>query len=139
MTCSELEWLILAVGLLAPPMFGQQSAVPEPADLRVELRSATGSNRFRIGEVVPIETFCPATRHTATWSPANCSASAASATLNATPHVSLLLGDVGGRNRLTTEKVSENERPDVEVLIRKSHFSQDRREVGHPWLSLTPQ
>ena len=26
-----------------------------PADLRVELRSATGSNRFRVGEVIPVE------------------------------------------------------------------------------------
>lgn len=52
---SKLEWLILTLGLLASQVLGQQSAPPEPVDLQVKLRSATGSNRFRMGESIPIE------------------------------------------------------------------------------------
>ena len=33
----------------------QKSPAQEPADLKVELRSATGSNRFQLGEVIPLE------------------------------------------------------------------------------------
>ncbi len=36
-------------------LFAQDLPVRGPADLRVELRSATGSNRFQLGEVIPLE------------------------------------------------------------------------------------
>jgi hypothetical protein len=36
-------------------LFAQVSFAQEPADLKVELRSATGSNRFQLGEVIPLE------------------------------------------------------------------------------------
>ncbi|HXF12838.1 MAG TPA: hypothetical protein VN517_06780 [Terriglobales bacterium] len=36
-------------------LFAQNLPVPEPADLQVELRSATGSDRFQLGEVIPLE------------------------------------------------------------------------------------
>jgi hypothetical protein len=36
-------------------MFGQNLLVQEPANLHIELRSATGSNRFQLGEVIPLE------------------------------------------------------------------------------------
>jgi hypothetical protein len=36
-------------------LFAQDLPVQEPADLQVELRSATGSNRFQLGEVIPLE------------------------------------------------------------------------------------
>ena len=47
--------LILAIALYHPPLFAQDSPGPEPADLKVELRSASGSNRFQLGEVIPLE------------------------------------------------------------------------------------
>ncbi len=51
----KIEWSALTVGLLASLMLGQQTTPSEPADLQVQFRSATGSNRFRIGEVIPVE------------------------------------------------------------------------------------
>jgi hypothetical protein len=47
--------LILATGVCCAPLFAQDSPEHEPADLKVELRSATGSNRFQLGEVIPLE------------------------------------------------------------------------------------
>jgi hypothetical protein len=51
----KLEWLALTVGLLVSSMMGQQPTASEPTDLQVQFRSVTGSNRFRIGEVIPVE------------------------------------------------------------------------------------
>jgi len=51
----KLQWFVLTAGLLASSMLGQQPAASEPVDLQVQIRSDTGSNRFRIGEVIPIE------------------------------------------------------------------------------------
>jgi hypothetical protein len=51
----KLQWFVLTVGLLASSMLGQQPAASEPVDLQVQIRSGTGSYRFRIGEVIPIE------------------------------------------------------------------------------------
>ncbi len=42
--------LILTLALFVWPLRAQ-----EPSDLQVQLRSATGSNRFQIGEVIPLE------------------------------------------------------------------------------------
>ncbi|HKN71397.1 MAG TPA: hypothetical protein VJX30_10210 [Terriglobales bacterium] len=50
MTRSRLACLILAIALPAAPLPPQ-----EPPDLQVQLRSATGSNRFQVGEVIPLE------------------------------------------------------------------------------------
>jgi hypothetical protein len=51
----KLEWFALTAGLLALSMLGQQTTTSEPADLQVQFRSGTGSNNFRIGEVIPVE------------------------------------------------------------------------------------
>jgi hypothetical protein len=51
----KLQWFALTAGLLASSMLGQQPAASEPVDLQVQIRSGTGSNRFRIGEVIPLE------------------------------------------------------------------------------------
>ena len=51
----KLEWFALTVGLLVSSMLGQQPTASEPADLQVHFRSGTGSNRFRIGEVISVE------------------------------------------------------------------------------------
>lgn len=45
---------LIALAICAP-VFAQQQSVQEPADLQVELRSDTGSNRFQLGEVIPLE------------------------------------------------------------------------------------
>ncbi len=50
-----LTTVILAISVCCSPLFAQDSPAPEPADLKVELRSATGSNRFQLGEVIPLE------------------------------------------------------------------------------------
>jgi len=47
--------MILATAVCCSPLFAQDSPAQEPADLKVELRSATGSNRFQLGEVIPLE------------------------------------------------------------------------------------
>ena len=57
MNRSRLARLILAIAFCCSPLFAQDSPAQEPADLKVELRSATGSNRFQLGEVIPLEVF----------------------------------------------------------------------------------
>jgi len=52
-----LTALVLATTFYGSTLFGQDSSAQEPADLKVELRSATGSNRFQLGEVIPLEVF----------------------------------------------------------------------------------
>jgi hypothetical protein len=49
-SCFRLAILILAAAGLASPLLAQ-----EPSDLKVQLRFATDSNRFQIGEVIPLE------------------------------------------------------------------------------------
>jgi hypothetical protein len=51
----KLQWFTFTVCLLASSMLGQQPTPSEPADLQVQFRSATGSNRFRVGEVIAVE------------------------------------------------------------------------------------
>lgn len=50
-----LTTLLLAITFWSSTLLAQNSPVPEPTDLKVELRSATGSNRFQLGEVIPLE------------------------------------------------------------------------------------
>jgi hypothetical protein len=57
----KLEWFVLTVGLLASSMLAQQPTTPEPADLQVQFRAATGSSRFRIGEVITVEVLLSST------------------------------------------------------------------------------
>jgi hypothetical protein len=52
-TC--LTALILATTFYGSALPAQDSSAQEPTDLKVELRSATGSNRFQLGEVIPLE------------------------------------------------------------------------------------
>jgi hypothetical protein len=47
--------MILATAVCCSPLFAQDSPAQEPADLKIELRSVTGSNRFQLGEVIPLE------------------------------------------------------------------------------------
>jgi|HubBroStandDraft_1064217.scaffolds.fasta_scaffold00016_84 hypothetical protein len=60
MTRFKLEWLLLTLGLVSPTL-GQQPVVQEPTDLQVQFQSATGSNRFRVGEVIPLEVVVSST------------------------------------------------------------------------------
>ena len=55
MVRTGLATLILATAVCCSPLFAQDSPAQEPADLKLELRSATGSNRFQLGEVIPLE------------------------------------------------------------------------------------
>jgi hypothetical protein len=55
MVRTGLTALILATAICCSPLFAQDSPAQEPADLRLELRSATGSNHFQLGEVIPLE------------------------------------------------------------------------------------
>jgi hypothetical protein len=55
MVRTGLTALIIATAVCCAPLFAQDSPAPEPADLKVELRSAAGSNRFQLGEVIPLE------------------------------------------------------------------------------------
>lgn len=48
--CSTLWRLFAAIGILGSALLAQ-----EPADLTTQMRSATGSNRFQIGELIPLE------------------------------------------------------------------------------------
>jgi len=57
MNRSKLARLILAIAFWCSALFAQNSPAQEPADLKIELRSATGSNRFQLGEVIPLEVF----------------------------------------------------------------------------------
>jgi hypothetical protein len=75
---TNLGPLILAVGVFVSPVLGQQAPVQNPSDLGVEFRSATGSNRFRIGEVIPLEVSFSARRLVVTWNPVRCSMRAGS-------------------------------------------------------------
>jgi hypothetical protein len=50
MSCPALARLFLTTGLLSSTLFAQ-----EPHDITIQLRSATGSSRFQIGEVIPLE------------------------------------------------------------------------------------
>lgn len=50
-----LTTLILATTFYGSTLFAQDSSAQEPTDLKVELRSATGSNHFQLGEVIPLE------------------------------------------------------------------------------------
>jgi hypothetical protein len=47
--------LTVAIAVLASSLFGRQAVAQQPSDLQVQLRSATGSNRFQIGEMIPLE------------------------------------------------------------------------------------
>ena len=51
----SLTVIILATVVRCSPLYAQSPSAQEPADLKVELRSATGSNRFQLGEVIPLE------------------------------------------------------------------------------------
>lgn len=55
LTYLGLTALILLTAVFFSPLFAQGSPAHRPADLKVELRSATGSNRFQLGEVIPLE------------------------------------------------------------------------------------
>lgn len=52
---ATLNALILTATVCCSPLFAQEAAANEPADVKVELRSVTGSNRFQLGEVIPLE------------------------------------------------------------------------------------
>ncbi len=56
-----IQRLVLTVGLLASSMLGQQPIASEPADLQVRFLSGNGSNRFRTGEVIPVEVVLSST------------------------------------------------------------------------------
>jgi hypothetical protein len=51
----SLAALIFAVAFGCSSLLAQDLPSQEPADLKVELHSATGSNRFQLGEVIPLE------------------------------------------------------------------------------------
>ncbi|MGA3196712.1 MAG: hypothetical protein ABSD39_17065 [Terriglobales bacterium] len=55
MYCSKLKWLAPALVLAGSLTLAQEAGTPSHSDLQVQFRSAAGSNRFRIGEVIPIE------------------------------------------------------------------------------------
>ena len=57
MARAVLTTLILAIAFSCSPLFAQESPVQDSTDLKVELRSATGSNRFQLGKVIPLEVF----------------------------------------------------------------------------------
>ncbi|MGC2404548.1 MAG: hypothetical protein WA510_32455 [Acidobacteriaceae bacterium] len=50
-----LTAMILGIAVCCSPLFAQDSPADEATDLKVELRSATGSNDFQLGEVIPLE------------------------------------------------------------------------------------
>ena len=50
-----LTTVILATAACFSPPVTQAAPAQEPADLKVELRSVTGSNRFQLGEVIMLE------------------------------------------------------------------------------------
>jgi hypothetical protein len=57
MITDRLTVLILLMAFCCSPLLAQDSPVQESADLKIELRSTTGSNRFQLGEVIPLEVF----------------------------------------------------------------------------------
>ena len=70
---------LMLVGACCTLLSAQSSSVQESTDLKVELRSLTDSNRFQLGEVIPLEALIRAARVIAILSRANCSQNAASA------------------------------------------------------------
>jgi hypothetical protein len=58
---ANFDWLLLTIGLLVSPMLAQQAPAQGPADLKVQFGSATGLNRFRVGEVIPLEVLVSST------------------------------------------------------------------------------
>jgi hypothetical protein len=52
-TCFKV--LLLAVALYCSQLDCQSQSVQQAADIRVQLHSATGSNRFQLGEMIPVE------------------------------------------------------------------------------------
>jgi hypothetical protein len=54
---SRLARLILAIAFCCSPLFAEDPPPQAPADLNIELRSATGANHFQLGEVIPLEVF----------------------------------------------------------------------------------
>jgi len=52
---SRFAYLSFAIAVCPPLLLGQQPVAKQPSDLQVLLRSATGSNRFQIGEVISLE------------------------------------------------------------------------------------
>jgi hypothetical protein len=55
MTRPGLIAFTLTILVCCVPLYAQNSSVQEPADLKMELQSATRSNRFQLGEVIPVE------------------------------------------------------------------------------------
>jgi hypothetical protein len=47
--------LIFCVALRCSPLMAQETAVHDPSDLKAELWSETGTNRFQAGELIPLE------------------------------------------------------------------------------------
>src|ERR1700679_3104337 len=47
--------LLLWTAFYSSALFAQGSPGQVPADLKVELRTSTGSNRFQLGEIIPLE------------------------------------------------------------------------------------
>jgi hypothetical protein len=58
---TNFDWLLLAIGLLVSPRLGRQPPAQQPPDLQVQFQSATGSNRFRVGEVISLEVLVSST------------------------------------------------------------------------------
>src|ERR1700678_2034816 len=61
MTCRKPHWFLLIFVLASAAMRAQQPPASDPLDLQMQFRSATGSNRFRVGEVIPIEILISST------------------------------------------------------------------------------
>jgi hypothetical protein len=57
MVGTVLTTLIFAIAFSCSLLFAQEPPVQDSTDLKVELRSATGSNRFQLGEVIPLDMF----------------------------------------------------------------------------------
>jgi hypothetical protein len=57
-----------AVIVPTSPLTGQEQTAPEPVDLQMQLRSVTGSNRFQIGELIPLEVFLSVAAIMMNWS-----------------------------------------------------------------------
>jgi hypothetical protein len=53
--------LILTSAVCCSSLLAQDTSVQEPADVKVELRSVTGSNRFQLGEMIPLELLISST------------------------------------------------------------------------------
>jgi hypothetical protein len=51
----RLKWPISAIAVFTSSVPAQPPAAEEPLDLQVQLRFAAGSNRFRVGEAIPLE------------------------------------------------------------------------------------